>query len=139
MTKRKQMEELSANYARYQTAAPIADAVLARQIPDPTAGATHFLNPIVVRQRRDGSLPSWANGEGVLIGHHAFYAPAEAGGAKSFANALVAIAGGFSCGAHKPAEAPSPTPKAHWFAKPQAAPSGRSAGASIKLESSLQV
>jgi Cell Wall Hydrolase len=99
MTKRKQMEELSANDARYQTAAPIADAVLAGQIPDPTAGATHFLNPIVVRQRRDGSRPSWANGEGVLIGHHAFYAPAEAGGApKSFANALVAIAGAIFVG-----------------------------------------
>jgi spore germination cell wall hydrolase CwlJ-like protein len=56
MTRRKEMEELSPNDRRYQTAA-IADAVLAGQIPDPTAGARHFLNPIVVRQRRGGSLP----------------------------------------------------------------------------------
>jgi len=94
MTRRKEMEELSPNDSRYQTAARIADAVLAGQIPDPTAGATHFLNPIVVRQRRGGSLPSWANGEGVSIGSHAFYSQAEAGAApQSFANALVAIAG----------------------------------------------
>jgi spore germination cell wall hydrolase CwlJ-like protein len=93
MTRRKEMEELSPNDSRYQTTARIADAVLAGQIPDPTAGATHFLNPIVVRQRRGGSLPSWANGEGVSIGSHAFYLPAEAGAApQSFANALVAIA-----------------------------------------------
>lgn len=95
MTRRKEMEELSPNDPRYQTAARIADAVLARQIPDPTAGATHFLNPIVVRQRRGGSLPSWASGEGVSIGSHAFYSPAEAGAAsRSLAKTLVAIARG---------------------------------------------
>ena len=60
---------------RYRTAAQIADAVLAGQMPDPTAGATYFLNPAVVRQRRGGSLPSWAQGEGLSIGRHTFYAP----------------------------------------------------------------
>jgi spore germination cell wall hydrolase CwlJ-like protein len=79
MSRRKEMEELSPNDPRYQTAARIADAVLAGQIPDPTAGATHFLNPIVVRQRHGGSLPSWASGEGVSIGSHAFYSPDDAG------------------------------------------------------------
>ena len=79
MTRRKEMEELSPNDSRYQTTARIADAVLAGQIPDPTAGATHFLNPIVVRQRHGGSLPSWASGEGVSIGSHAFYSPDDAG------------------------------------------------------------
>jgi N-acetylmuramoyl-L-alanine amidase len=93
MTRRQEMEELSPDDPRYQTVARIADAVLAGQIPDPTAGATHFLNPIVVRQRRGGSLPSWASGEGVSIGSHAFYSPLEAGAAPpSFANAVVAIA-----------------------------------------------
>ena len=93
MTRRKEMEELSPNDPRYQTVARIADAVLAGQIPDPTAGATHFLNPKVVRGRRGGSLPSWASGEGVSIGSHAFYSPLEAGAAPpSFANAVVAIA-----------------------------------------------
>ena len=45
------------------------------QIPDPTAGATHFLNPTIVRKRRGGSLPEWARGEGQPIGQHTFYAP----------------------------------------------------------------
>ena len=56
MTRRKEMEKLSTDDPRYQNAARIADAVLSGQMPDPTAGATHFLNPTVVRQRRGGSL-----------------------------------------------------------------------------------
>jgi hypothetical protein len=68
-------EELSPNDRRYQRSARIADAVLAGQIPDPTAGATHFLNPVVVRQRRDGVLPSWAKSAGLSIGKHTFYSP----------------------------------------------------------------
>jgi len=71
------MEKLAADDARYQAAARIADAVLTGEMPDPTAGATHFLNPTVVRQRRDGSLPSWARGEGQPIGRHTFYYPNE--------------------------------------------------------------
>ena len=77
MTRRKEMEKLSLDDPRYQNAARIADAVLTGQMPDPTAGATHFLNPTVVRQRRDGSLPSWARGEGQPIGRHTFYSPNE--------------------------------------------------------------
>ena len=75
MTRRTQMEKLSPDDPRYQDAARIADAVLTGQTPDPTAGATHFLNPTVVRQRRGGSLPSWARGEGQPIGRHTFYYP----------------------------------------------------------------
>jgi spore germination cell wall hydrolase CwlJ-like protein len=60
---------------RYQSAAVIADAVLSGQTPDPTAGATYFLNPTIVRERRDGALPSWARGEGLPIGSHTFYFP----------------------------------------------------------------
>ena len=59
----------------YQAAARIADAVLTGQMPD--LAATHFLNPTVVRQRRGGSLPSWARGEGQSIGRHTFYSPDE--------------------------------------------------------------
>ena len=77
MTRRKEMKKLSPYDPRYQDAARIADAVLTGQMPDPTAGATHFLNPTVVRQRRDGSLPSWARGEGQPIGRHTFYSPNE--------------------------------------------------------------
>jgi hypothetical protein len=77
MTKRKEIESLSTDDPRYQAAARIADAVLTGQMPDPTAGATHFLNPTIVRQRRGGSLPSWARGEGQSIGRHTFYLPEE--------------------------------------------------------------
>src|SRR5262245_22915121 len=76
-TRRTEMEKLSPDDPRYQDAARIAEAVLTGQMPDPTAGATHFLNPTVVRQRRGGSLPSWARGEGQPIGRHTFYSPNE--------------------------------------------------------------
>jgi conjugal transfer mating pair stabilization protein TraG len=75
MTRRKQMAALSPSDPRYRDAARIADAVLSGEIPDPTAGATHFLNPTIVRKRRGGSLPEWARGEGQPIGQHTFYAP----------------------------------------------------------------
>jgi spore germination cell wall hydrolase CwlJ-like protein len=75
MTRRKEMEKLSTDDPRYQNVARIADAVLAGRMPDPTAGATHFLNPTIVRKRRGGSLPSWALGEGQQIGKHTFYSP----------------------------------------------------------------
>jgi spore germination cell wall hydrolase CwlJ-like protein len=74
------MEKLSQDDPRYRNAAQIADAVLSGKMPDPTAGATNFLNPAMVRQRRGGSLPAWAQGEGLSIGRHTFYAP-ETGGA----------------------------------------------------------
>jgi len=81
MTRRREMEKLSPLDIRYQEAAAIADAVLEGQTPDPTAGATHFLNPVIVRQRRGGSLPAWARGEGLPIGRHTFYLPDEGPGA----------------------------------------------------------
>ncbi len=77
MTRRLEMENLSLDDPRYQDAARIADAVLAGEMPDPTVGATHFLNPVIVRQRRGGSLPSWTRGEGQPIGRHTFYSPDE--------------------------------------------------------------
>ena len=77
MTKREEMQKLSPDDPRYRDAAHIVDAVLAGQIPDPTAGAIYFLNPTVVRQRRGGSLPSWAQGKGQAIGRHTFYRPGE--------------------------------------------------------------
>jgi spore germination cell wall hydrolase CwlJ-like protein len=74
-TRRTEIEELSPDDPRYQSAAVIADAVLSGQTPDPTAGATYFLNPTIVRERRGGALPSWARGEGLPIGSHTFYFP----------------------------------------------------------------
>jgi hypothetical protein len=75
MTRRREMERLPPDNPRYRDAARIADAVLSGEMPDPTAGATHFLNPTIVRARRGGSLPSWARGKGKPIGRHTFYAP----------------------------------------------------------------
>jgi len=77
MTQRTAIERLSSDDPRYKSAAIIADAVLSGYTPDPTAGATHFLNPVIVRARRGGSLPSWASGEGRPIGRHVFYSPDE--------------------------------------------------------------
>jgi len=76
-TRQREIEELSPDDPRYQRAAIIADAVLSGQTPDPTAGATHFLNPTIVRERRGGALPLWAAGEGLPIGSHTFYFPEE--------------------------------------------------------------
>lgn len=77
MTRRREIQKLSPSDPRYEGAARIADAVLAGEMPDPTAGATHFLNPIIVRQRRGGSLPAWAHGNPHPIGRHTFYSPDE--------------------------------------------------------------
>jgi len=79
MTRKDDIEKLSPSDPRYLKAAVIADGVLARLISDPTAGATHFLNPIVVRQRRGGSLPAWADGHGQPFGRHVFYSPERNG------------------------------------------------------------
>jgi spore germination cell wall hydrolase CwlJ-like protein len=76
MTRRGEIENLSLEDPRYRDAAEIVDSVLAGRIPDPTAGATYFLNPVIVRQRRGGSLPLWAaDSEGRPIGRHVFYSP----------------------------------------------------------------
>ena len=75
MTRRDEIKRLSPKDPRYQDAAQIVDSVLSGRTPDPTAGATYFLNPVIVRQRRGGSLPLWADGEGRPIGRHVFYSP----------------------------------------------------------------
>jgi spore germination cell wall hydrolase CwlJ-like protein len=93
MTKREQIQNLSPDDPRYRSAAEIADAVLNGEMPDPTAGATHFLNPTVVRERRGGSLPSWARAQGQPIGRHTFYQPNE----RSFARELTAVGVSPSC------------------------------------------
>jgi N-acetylmuramoyl-L-alanine amidase len=75
MTRRREIERLSPTDPCYQSAAVVADTVLNGRVADPTGGATHFLNPVIVRERRNGSLPSWASGQGLSIGQHTFYAP----------------------------------------------------------------
>ena len=58
----------------YQRAAQNFDNAVSGTIGDPTNNATHYLNPDIVIQRQ-GSLPAWANGPGVRIGGHVFFAP----------------------------------------------------------------
>jgi N-acetylmuramoyl-L-alanine amidase len=107
MTRRKEMEKLSPNDPRYQDAARIADAVLSGQMPDPTSGATHFLNPKVVRKRRGGSLPAWARGEGQPIGSHAFYSPNESGAVlERIKISIVSLDESLSCSRLEAGEAP---------------------------------
>ena len=77
MTRRKAMKELATTDPRYKDAARIADEVLMKDVADPTDGATHFLNPVIVRKRRGGTLPLWAQGKGQPIGRHVFYAPSN--------------------------------------------------------------
>lgn len=63
----------------YKRAASVYDRVASGEIPDPTGGATHFLNEKVVRERRGGKLPDWAQGQGTRIGDHTFYSPDKQG------------------------------------------------------------
>lgn len=63
---------LNASPETYNKVAQVVDNVLAGA-EDPTGGATHFLNEDIVRQRRGGSLPSWASRPGLRIGNHTFH------------------------------------------------------------------
>jgi hypothetical protein len=91
MTRRVEVEQLVPDDLRYRKVSRIADAVLEGDVPDPTAGATHFLNATIVRQRRGGSLPTWARGEGVVIGRHTFYAPDTSSGVEQASFSFTAI------------------------------------------------
>lgn len=72
-TRSKQLMAIDPNSPEYQHAAQIVDGAVAGEIPDPTNGATYFLNPDIVKARRGGTLPSWAQGPGQKIGQHVFY------------------------------------------------------------------
>jgi hypothetical protein len=71
----RELLSISPDSKSYQRTAGIVDDVLAGKTPDPTGGATHFLDPAIVKQRRGGALPDWARGQGVDIGTHRFFAP----------------------------------------------------------------
>jgi cell wall hydrolase len=72
-TRHGELLSYSPHSPEYQRAASVFDGVAGGQIEDPTGGATHFLNEKTVRQRRGGTLPDWASGEGLKIGGHTFY------------------------------------------------------------------
>lgn len=65
---------LAMNPEQYAQARQVLQGVLSGQIPDPTGGATHFLNPEMTRQQNGGRLPAWAPpDQGQRIGAHVFY------------------------------------------------------------------
>jgi hypothetical protein len=77
---RARMARLSPNSPGYKRLAEIYDSIQAGTFEDPTGGASFFLNPAVVRQRRGGSLPPWAEGRqpAASIGQHQFYTDPDA-------------------------------------------------------------
>lgn len=74
-TRSRELVGISPNSPQYQRVGQIVDSVASGSTPDPTNGATHFLDPKIVKARRGGSLPDWAQGPTVAIGDHNFYAP----------------------------------------------------------------
>ena len=74
-TRGRELSNIPVNSQPYQDAAKVVSDAVSGRSPDPTGGATHFLNPSIVMQRRGGSLPSWAQAPIATIGNHSFYAP----------------------------------------------------------------
>lgn len=73
-TRAKELLAIKPDSQAYRETSDIVDMVRNGDVPDPTNGATHFLNPNIVMQRR-GSLPGWAAKPIATIGNHTFFAP----------------------------------------------------------------
>src|SRR5690349_6650384 len=58
-TRADELKAIKPQSAAYRNAADIVDMAVSGDVPDPTGGATHFLNPVIARQR-GGTLPNWA-------------------------------------------------------------------------------
>lgn len=74
-TRAAELRSIKPDSQPYRETSDLLDMVANGQIPDPTNGATHFLNPAIVVARRGGSLPDWAQKPVATIGNHTFYAP----------------------------------------------------------------
>jgi len=71
--RRSQLEGLDPASPEYQRILnTVVRPVMTGQAPDPTGGATHFLNPALVKSRGD-EIPGWASGNRTTIGQHDFY------------------------------------------------------------------
>lgn len=71
---RSRMMALKPDDPRYQKLGSIVDQVFSGQMEDPTGGATHFVAPAAQAALGRG-MPAWAQGEGLPIGRHTFFAP----------------------------------------------------------------
>ena len=76
-TRPAELAGINKNSKQYRDVGRIVDSVASGDTPDFTGGSTHFLQPDIVRARRGGSLPDWAQGPAITIGAHNFYAPGD--------------------------------------------------------------
>jgi spore germination cell wall hydrolase CwlJ-like protein len=67
--------ELPESGALYKRSRDVVERTIRGEFVDTTNGATHFLEPNIVKSRTGGSLPSWAQGNGIRIGNHVFFKP----------------------------------------------------------------
>lgn len=75
MARREYLWSIKTDSSLYQTVKKLVIGCINGTHLDPTDGATHFLEPTIVKSRTGGTLPKWAQGEGRRIGRHVFYKP----------------------------------------------------------------
>jgi len=88
-TRKEELMGISTEDPKYKQAYQMSESLMNGTAEDPTGGATHFLNPEVVRQR-SGKTPSWYGGEGngwQRLGDHVF-GNADGGGVEGWTNRL---------------------------------------------------
>lgn len=88
-TRAGELARISPKSEQYKKIGTLVDSITNGEVADPTGGATHFLQEEIVRKRRGGTLPNWAQGDGIKIGNHTFYNPTT--GLQRPANGLQAI------------------------------------------------
>lgn len=71
---RARMMALKPDDPRYQKIGGIVDGVFSGDTADPTNGSTHFVAP-AAQAALGRPMPSWAQGDGLPIGRHTFFAP----------------------------------------------------------------
>ncbi len=90
------------NSPDYQQAYSIAKGVANGDIPDPTGGATQFLNPTLQKQM-GRKIPAWAKGQpSAVIGHQTYYAAPGKGSAPMSDEDIGALWGGQAVPKAKP-------------------------------------
>lgn len=73
MSRRLYLWTISKNSELYKHVRSLVVGCINGTHADPTDGATHFLEPTIVKKRTGGTLPIWAQGNGKRIGNHVFF------------------------------------------------------------------